>query len=717
MILVVVGDGQAGAQLVRQGSRRDDLVDGLIPKGGGAGAPYEDRSRAGEPGDRADADDRVIGVHVAVAVVEDTEGSATAERSGDGVGNAGIVKRKVAEPGLRDAGDAGRVGETTRQSDRQEGVVYVHLQCVAWGRDQPADGEGDVGADVVVGERRGAAEDDRVVESTAGVIEEQPRPGGHRQRAGADGASDLGRAGSGADAASCGTDDQPSCVHGQSAGEVAGGRRKLEQAVAGLGDRGSCPADERRNVEGGVEVRVSRPADGDRGHGEGVGARSQGERAAGDARSSGGVTRSRDDRAAAREREGAGHGQRRSARAAVTVKDDAVQGLADPCGKRQGGGSSHREDRAGRDSVTRAEVDRRAAAGHAAIDEESAGRDHHITRRGRADIGRAAVDDRTEGVGVGSGQRQSAGAVLDQTGGPLDDRVDRERVLTVIRDEFAAAAGQDATDSRRTNGGVEGFIAPEQATELEVEDVPGVGERDVVGEGAGQTQDRRMSRSGWQGGRRVRRDGNLPKHPWSGRAVVADETALPHDTDAQAGAIGGIIALVGDSPGSDHAAVRGRDRRGEDDTRVITLLAEVRPREIDRGVILTRETGEGEVDGSHRAAARGGREDVGALGEGQRAEGLGGRSRQASGVVDGAAAQCDRDGVAYAIVVLCLEAAVIAQRQRGVIDIDRRGVQERRVVFKRRSAAEQIRGPGIRLSLLKFQFRITARLDEIQPRP
>ena len=221
-------------------------------------------------------------MHVAVAVVQDAEGSATAERSGDGVGNAGIVKRKVAEPGLRDAGDAGRVGETTRQSDRQEGAVYVHLQCVAWGRDQPADGEGDVGADVVVGERRGAAEDDGVIESTAGVIEEQPRPGGHRQRAGADGASDRGRAGSGADAGTRRAKHQSTGAHGQSAAEIAGGRRKLEQAVAGLGDRGPCPADERRDVESGVEVRVSRAADGDRGHGEGVGPRCQGERASGD---------------------------------------------------------------------------------------------------------------------------------------------------------------------------------------------------------------------------------------------------------------------------------------------------------------------------------------------------------------------------------------------------------------------------------------------------
>ena len=221
-------------------------------------------------------------MHVAVAVVQDAEGSATAERSGHGVGNAGIVKRKVAEPGLRDAGDAGRVGETTRQSDRQEGVVYVHLQCVAWGRDQPADGEGDVGADVVVGERRGAAEDDRVVESTVGVVAQQARARRHGQRTGADGPGHSVGADACGDAGTGGSEDQSAGAHGHSAAEIAGGRRKLEQAVAGLGDRGPCPADERRDVEGGVEVRVSRPADGDRGHGEGVGPRRQGERAAGD---------------------------------------------------------------------------------------------------------------------------------------------------------------------------------------------------------------------------------------------------------------------------------------------------------------------------------------------------------------------------------------------------------------------------------------------------
>ena len=299
----------------------------------------------------------------------------------------------------------------------------------------------------------------------------------------------------------------------------------------------------------------------------------------------------------------------------------------------------------------------------------------------------------------------------------MDHRVDRQGILVVVSDEFAAAAGQDATDSRRTNGGVEGFIAPEQATELEVENVACVGKGDVVGEGARQTQDRRMSRSGWQGGRRVRRDGNLPKHPWSGRAGVADETTLAHHADAETGVVSRIIGQIGDGPGSDHAPVRGRDRRGEDDTRVIALLAQVRAREINRGVVLPGQAGENKVYGGDGAATRGSGNGISSLGEGQCAKDFAGSGGDASGVSDVTAAKSERCRVPDAVVVLGSQAAVVAQGQRGVIDIDRRGIQERRVILKRGGAAKQSRGAGIGLRLLELNFRITACLDEIQTRP
>ena len=144
-------------------------------------------------------------------------------------------------------------------------------------------------------------------------------------------------------------------------------------------------------------------------------------------------------------------------------------------------------------------------------------------------------------------------------------------------------------------------------------------------------------------------------------------------------------------------------------------MAEVRPREIDGGIVLPGEAGEGEVDGSHRAAARGGREGVGALGEGQRAEGLGGRRGNTAGVADGAPSQGDRDRIADPVVVLRLEPAIVAQRERGVIDVDGRGAQQRRVVLEGRHRAKQGGGASIGLRGLQRNIRVAAGLDEIQP--
>ena len=57
----------------------------------------------------------------------------------------------------------------------------------------------------------------------------------------------------------------------------------------------------------------------------------------------------------------------------------------------------------------------------------------------------------------------------------------------IIGDELAATASQHASDGGGSDCRSIVVIAAQQAAQLEVEDVPGVGERDVVGEGAGQT--------------------------------------------------------------------------------------------------------------------------------------------------------------------------------------------------------------------------------------
>ena len=382
---------------------------------------------------------------------------------------------------------------------------------------------------------------------------------------------------------------------------------------------------------------VSRSADGDRRHRDGVDPRSKGERTSGEGGNVKRVRRGSRDRTGAAKGQGTRDGQGRIGVAPVVVESDAVEGLADGGGESQVGSAVHRQVRGGRDGVARAEVDRDAGPLESALDGQAAGGDDHhgSVSDGRADIQRASIDDRAAAVGIGGGQRGRRGTILDVLGaGALDDRVDRQRVLMVIGDELTATAGQHASDGRGADRRIEGFVAAQQAAELEIEDVGGVGERDVVGKGSGKTQDGGVGRAGRQGSRGGDHGGNLPKHPRSGRAVVADEAALPHDADPEARIVGGVIGLVGDGPSAYHATIRSRNRRGEDDAGRVALLAEVGPREIDGGIVLPGEACEGEVDGSHCAGARRGGERVRALLERDSAEGLAGRRGNTAGVAD-----------------------------------------------------------------------------------
>ena len=546
----------------------------------------------------------------------------------------GGIENQASETTSRDRGDVGDVIDPAEQLDREIRIVYL-------------DGEGAVGdASQRSVERQRRRRQHRAVEGRrtgetdliAQVLaraDDELAAGRDIERADADQAAH--------DPEDTGGRGGRIAAKQQAAGAQVEVPRKrvlgaqLQDAVARLGDGGSSSADDRCDTEGRVDRGISRSADGDRRHRDGVDPRSKGERTSGEGGNVKRVRRGSRNRTAAAKGQGARDGQGWIGVTPVIIESDAIEGLADGGGESQVGSAVHRQVRGGRDGVARAEVDRDAGPLESALDGQAAGGDNHhgSVSDGRADIQRASIDDRAAAVGIGGGQRGRRGTILDVLGaGALDHRVDREGAGMIIGDELTAAAGQHATDGGGSNRRIEGFVAAQQASELEIEHVSRGREGDVVGESSGKTQDGGVGRAGRQGSRGGDQGGNLPKHPRSGRAVVADEAALPHDADPEARIVGGVIGLVGDGPSAYHTTIRSRNRRGEDDAGRVAKLAEVGPCEIDGGIVLPGEGCEGEVDGSHRAAARRGGNRVRALLERNSAEGLGGRRGNTAGVAD-----------------------------------------------------------------------------------
>ena len=274
-------------------------------------------------------------------------------------------------------------------------------------------------------------------------------------------------------------------------------------------------------------------------------------------------------------------------------------------GARRGGGTAQRDLGAviDRDDVC-ADGDAGAGQGHAGS--EAHGRIHGDDRRTR---GGDAVDERTRTKGLARGRGERVGAEGSATVGvDRDDRGAGQQVsgvgdgladfhakgvdarddgraagesgtsaeirrtggLTeeheVVRAGGGAARGKHAADQRSADDRVEGVVAAQQATELEVEHVGGRGEDEAVGDVAVELQDSGEGLSRGEDGGRGDRAVDLGELTSAEIGVVTSETALPHHADTEHGIVGGVVRGVGDRPGAEEAARGGRRRVGEEDS-------------------------------------------------------------------------------------------------------------------------------------------------------
>ena len=263
----------------------------------------------------------------------------------------------------------------------------------------------------------------------------------------------------------------------------------------------------------------------------------------------------------------------------------------------------------------------------------------------------------------------------------------------MVDDELARAGGRRATGSQHAargdgadTGGEASVIATQEATELEIEDGIRSRETDVIDRTARQAEYRR-GRVGRQGQRRVRLDRDLGQLARAKISIIADEAARADRADAQAGVVGQVISRTRDRPGAEEATAEGRRSRREVKVRGVARQALVIARDVERRARGTRQRRDREVGGPEGAAGVREGDIVVALGDCQRADRLGrgliGKplERQAT------ATHRDRRRVVQAVIVLDTEVAVVVDRQRGVVQCDRRRVRERAVVAEGQRAA------------------------------
>ena len=265
----------------------------------------------------------------------------------------------------------------------------------------------------------------------------------------------------------------------------------------------------------------------------------------------------------------------------------------------------------------------------------------------------------------------------------------------MVDDELARTGGRRATGSQHAargdgadTGGEASVITTQEAAELEIEDGIRSRETDVIDRTAGQAEHRR-GRVGRQGQRRVRLDGNLRQLARAKISIIADEATRADRADAESGIIGEVIGRTRDRPGAEEATAEGRWSRREVKARGVTGEALIITRDVEGRACRTRQRGDGEVGGPEGAAGVRERDIIVTLSDRQRTDRLGRGLIGKPGDREAAAAQRDRRRVVQAVVVLDAEVAVVIDRQRGVVQRDRRRVRQRAVVAEGQRTAGQ----------------------------
>ena len=479
-----------------------------------------------------------------------------------------------------------------------------------------------------------------------------------------------------------------------------------------------------------MDVRVGHRRAGhhDRRDGEGVGAGGQDQRAAGDGLRVGGVAGRSRDRAGGREREtgAGGQGDTASRHAAGVRQGKRRQGVS-RAGRQVKDATPFDGDHVGgMDRTGGVDVDLRTLVLPGAHDGEAAGREHDVASGGRGEGQGATVDLGTSGEIIRGRKDYGVGAVLDQPESRAravipEARVDREGVLGAEDDQLAhagssrAACGDHAARRGRAERRGVVVVVAEEAALLEVEHVAGGREGEIERRARGEPERTRGGAARRQGDRPVGDRGELGDLAGTEITVVTEEAALTDRADAEREIIGGVVIRVRDRPRTEESAENGRRRGVEEESDVVTGLAELLAAgEIDHGARIAGQRSEGDVVAVEDAAATGAHGDERARVQGERAETLGGVRGDPSVHHDLAAAQEHRRLIPDAVVVLDLQVAVVKKLETPVVDDEFGNAGEGAVVTQIEGTAGVDEASAERGGRLEIDGRPTTGAEEIQ---
>ena len=313
---------------------------------------------------------------------------------------------------------------------------------------------------------------------------------------------------------------------------------------------------------------------------------------------------------------------------------------------------------------------------------------------------REAVDGHHRGAGgqvaVGESHanldalRRSHGQHIGAKRGCAGGGKRRVAARIVVDDQFTNSAGFTATCSdHTTNGagadaGVKSVVAAKDAAQLQVQHIGTVGESDVVGEVSAEAQQRRRGGGAAErGGKRCRGQraqvGDLAA---AENGVITGKTAVAYDANAVRRVVSGVVSRIGYGPCAKHTrGVRGQGAC-EIDARVVARIAQVRACEIDRGASRTSQAREGEVHPRKGSTTGVGGNHVGSLRHRQCAHRFRGIRGQTAVDRNGASVHEDGDRITNTIIDLSLQAGVVVQGERGVVQRQTGRAEQRRVILQ-----------------------------------